>query len=67
VSAEVRPRRWKRLAQNLSLSLCVFALCIAALEVILRINGYGNLEISAGPALYWKLKPNQKLLHENRS
>jgi lysophospholipase L1-like esterase len=33
---------------------------VAALEVVLRINGYGNLEIyQPDPVLYWKLKPNQ--------
>ena len=52
--------RWKRLAQNLALSLGVLAFCAGGLELILRLNGYGNLEIyEADPALYWKLKPNQ--------
>jgi lysophospholipase L1-like esterase len=33
---------------------------VAALEVLLRLNGYGNLEIyQPDPVLYWKLKPNQ--------
>ena len=33
---------------------------MVALEVLLRLNGYGNLEIyQPDPALYWKLKPNQ--------
>ena len=33
---------------------------MAALEVLLRLNGYGNLEIyQPDPVLYWKLKPNQ--------
>jgi lysophospholipase L1-like esterase len=53
------PRR-KRLLQNLALSLGVFVLCCVALEGVLRLNGYGNLEIyEPDPALYWKLKPNQ--------
>ena len=31
------------------------------LELVLRINGYGKLEIyEPDPALYWRLKPNQK-------
>ena len=31
-----------------------------SLEIILRLNGYGNLEIyEPDPLLYWKLKPNQ--------
>jgi len=52
--------RWKRLAQNLVLSLGVFLLCAGAFELLLRLNGYGNLEIyESDPVLYWKLKPNQ--------
>ena len=55
-----KPPRWKRLLQNLALSLVTFFLCAAALEIVLRIAGYGNLEIYApDPKLYWKLKPNQ--------
>ena len=54
------PRRGKRLLQNLALSLAVFLLCVAAVEIVLRWNGYGNLELyEPDPALYWKLKPNQ--------
>ena len=53
-------RRWKRLAQNLALSVGVLLFCAGALELILRLSGYGNVEIyEADPALYWKLKPNQ--------
>ena len=53
-------QRWKRLLQNLALSFVTFFLCVAALEIVLRIAGYGNLEIYApDPKLYWKLKPNQ--------
>ena len=52
--------RWQRLAQNLALSLGVFLLCVGAFELLLRLNGYGNLEIyEPDPVLYWKLKPNQ--------
>ena len=53
--------RWKRLLQNFSLSIAVFLLCVGVLELVLRINGYGKLEIyEPDPALYWRLKPNQK-------
>src|ERR1044071_73798 len=52
--------RWQRLAQNLALSLAVFVLCVGAFELLLRLNGYGNLEIyEPDTVLYWKLKPNQ--------
>lgn len=52
--------RWKRRLQNLALSGVVFLLCIAAVEFVLRLCGYGNLEIyEPDPKLYWKLKPNQ--------
>ena len=38
----------------------LFLLCFGSLELLLRLNGYGNLEIyEPDPALYWKLKPNQ--------
>src|SRR6266404_2609660 len=54
------PSRWKRLAQNLALSLGVFLLCAGVFELLLRFNGYGNLEIyEPDPPLYWILKPNQ--------
>ena len=61
--------RWKQLFQNLALSFATFFLCVAALEIILRLAGYGNLEIYApDPKLYWKLEPNQdcftKIGHE---
>src|ERR1043166_3897720 len=52
--------RWKRLCFRLAFSLGVFLLCGVALESILRLCGYGNLEIyEPDPQLYWKLKPNQ--------
>lgn len=54
-----RPR-WKNLLLNLTFSAFVFFFCIAAFEIVLRLNHYGNLEIyEADPQLYWKLKPNQ--------
>ncbi|HTY89138.1 MAG TPA: SGNH/GDSL hydrolase family protein [Candidatus Acidoferrum sp.] len=55
-----RPARWKRLLQNLSLSAAAFLMCLAVLELVLRLCGYGNLEIyEPDPKLYWRLKPNQ--------
>ena len=58
---EPRPgSRRKRLLQNLALFAGVFFLCLAAFEIVLRIAGYGNLEIyQPDSKLYWKLKPNQ--------
>jgi lysophospholipase L1-like esterase len=59
-ASPARPSRAKRLLQNLGLSLATFALCVAAAELVLRLLGYGNLEIyEPDRALYWKLKPNQ--------
>jgi len=55
-----KPRFWKRLAQNVVLSVVVFFFCAAAFELVLRLDGYGHLEIYEPDAsLYWKLKPNQ--------
>ncbi len=52
--------RWRRLLQNLGLSLATFLICAVVLELVLRLIGYGNLEIyQPDPALYWRLKPNQ--------
>jgi len=52
--------RRNRLLQNVALSVATFLFCVAAFELILRLNGYGNLEIyEPDAALYWKLKPNQ--------
>lgn len=56
----VQRSRLKRLSQNIALSAAVFLLCVAASEIVLRLKGYGNLEIyQPDAALYWKLKPNQ--------
>lgn len=53
-------RRWRRLLQNLALSLVVFLLCGVAVELALRLAGYGNLEIyQPDTKLYWRLKPDQ--------
>src|SRR5271165_5992141 len=55
-----KPSGAKRLLQNLALALGTFLLCVAACELVLRLMGYGNLEIyQPDPSLYWKLKPNQ--------
>jgi lysophospholipase L1-like esterase len=55
-----KKRRWKRLLWRFAFSLAVFFLCGVALEIILRLCGYGNLEIyEPDSRLYWKLKPNQ--------
>src|SRR5207253_2605591 len=52
--------RLRRLLQNLALSVVSLLLCFAVLEVVLRLCGYGNVEIyEPDPVLYWKLKPNQ--------
>jgi len=52
--------RWKSLRQKLGLSLATFVICLGGLEIILRLNGYGNLEIYQPDSnLYWRLKPNQ--------
>ena len=52
--------RWRRLLQNLALSAGTFLLCLVVFEVVLRFNGYGNLEIYVpDKKLYWRLKPGQ--------
>ena len=51
---------WKRLLQNLLLSGTVFLFCFVALEITLRLMGYGNLELYQPDAkLFWRLKPDQ--------
>jgi len=60
VSKSAPVPRWKRLLQNLALSVFVFGLCFIGLEIVLRVAGYGNLEIYApDEQLYWRLKPDQ--------
>src|ERR1051325_7060661 len=55
-----RSSRGKRLVQNLALSAATFLFCVVAFEVLLRVLGYGNLEIyQPDRQLYWALKPNQ--------
>jgi len=52
--------RGKRWLKKLALAFGSFALCVVLFEVVLRLNGYGNLEIyEPDPKLYWRLKPNQ--------
>ena len=52
--------RFKILLQNLGVSLGSLLICFFVFELILRLNGYGNVEIyEPDPLLYWKLKPNQ--------
>jgi lysophospholipase L1-like esterase len=52
--------RLKRLVQNAALAAGTFLLCLAGLELALRLAGYGNVEIyEPDPVLYWKLKPGQ--------
>lgn len=49
--------------QNLALSFGVFLGCLLICEVVLRLAGYGNLEIyEPNEKLYWRLKPNQDCL-----
>ena len=59
-TAKDKPRRWKRLAQNVVLFIATFLLCAVVVESILRLSGYGNLTIyEPDPFLYWKPRPNQ--------
>ena len=52
-----RARRW---LQNLGLAFGTFFVCLVLFEILLRLCGYGNLEIyQPDPALFWRLKPNQ--------
>jgi len=54
-----RPRG-KRWLKKLGLALSSLVLCLILSEVVLRLSGYGNLEIyQPDPKLYWRLKPNQ--------
>ena len=52
--------RLRRLLQNLVLAGITFIICLGLFEIVLRIAGYGNLEIyQPDEKLYWRLKPNQ--------
>jgi len=53
--------RWKLLLKKIALAVTTLVIFGTVWEIILRLNGYGNLEIyDPDPALYWKLKPNQR-------
>ena len=55
----MRPRL-QSLLKNLALSAASLFIFVALLESILRLMGYGHLEIyQPDPVLYWRLKPNQ--------
>lgn len=75
-SESTKPKRswFKSLLQNLAIFGATFLFCVIVTELVLRIMGYGNLEIyEPDPLLYWRLKPNQtchtkvnrKLVHIN--
>lgn len=50
-------RRW---LHKVALFCGTFVVCAIVLEVVLRLLGYGNLEVyEADRTLYWRLKPNQ--------
>ena len=56
----MKRRRIKALLQNLALLVTSLFLCVAVSEGVLRLAGYGNVEIyEPDPVLYWRLKPNQ--------
>jgi hypothetical protein len=54
-------KSWVRgILQNMVLAGVTFLFCFVALEIVLRLRGFGKLEIYvADPVLYWRLKPNQ--------
>jgi lysophospholipase L1-like esterase len=55
-----KPSRLKRLLQNLTLFFVTFLIIVGIFEGVLRLNGYGNLELyTPDQKLYWKLKANQ--------
>jgi lysophospholipase L1-like esterase len=52
--------RFAGFLQNMGLAGVTFLFCFVAVEIALRLCGFGNLEIyAADPVLYWRLKPNQ--------
>ena len=56
----IRKSRGKSSIKNLALASFTFFLCLALTEVVLRLMGYGNVEIyEPDPLVYWRLKPNQ--------
>lgn len=60
MDAKPKSSWWKRLFQNLALFFGVFLFCGVVTEIVLRIAGYGDLEIyQPDKKLYWRLKPDQ--------
>ena len=50
----------KRFLQNSALVIGTFLFCFVALELLLRVAGYGKVEVyEPHPTLYWRNKPNQ--------
>jgi hypothetical protein len=59
-STLLKPVRGKRWLQKLALAFGSLLVFLALWEGVLRLCGYGNLEVYAPDAkLYWRLKPNQ--------
>jgi lysophospholipase L1-like esterase len=55
-----RVSRWKNTLKNVALASFTFFLCLVLAELILRLMGYGNVEIyEPDPLVYWRLTPNQ--------
>jgi lysophospholipase L1-like esterase len=55
-----QPSRWANLLKNLGLAMASALVCLAVIEGVLRLLGYGHVEIyEPDPILFWKLKPNQ--------
>ncbi|MCX6875045.1 MAG: hypothetical protein NTW21_14730 [Verrucomicrobia bacterium] len=55
-----RPACWKNTIKNLALFATIFLLCGVVAEVVLRLMGYGNVEIyQPDPKVFWRLKPDQ--------
>lgn len=56
-ATQARGKRW---LHKLALFCGTFLVCAIVLEVVLRLLGYGNLEIyEPDRKLYWRLKPSQ--------
>ena len=52
--------KFKNFLKNAALVIGTFVFCFVALEVVLRIAGYGRVEVyQPDPMLYWKNLPNQ--------
>ena len=54
-------RKWGSMVRDfLLVSVPTLVVCFLAVEIPLRIAGYGQLEIyEPHPAFFWRLKPNQ--------